>query len=349
MQLDLFGATDTSANRDAAPPVLMSGGWAPPEALAFDAALHRGSLGDAIAILNRLKVNVVKQVLLASGFTLGVTDSRASLIASVQSDILAAARLRLNGFGLRAAKLHEENKSALIDYNDNHSAILDSKEVANDVGRTLQAGVLSEGRGIEDRDSGVNRGVGGQSVDVGLAGTGGTAASVGDLSGLPGNASGSGEGHSGERGEYEAPVEAGNIADVRSGGIAADDVVADYVLTDEDRIGLGGLAEKFQDNLRAIRIVKALAVERRNAVDDERRELVRYVGWGGIKGVFDPDNKQWARQHVALRSLLSDAEWAAASRSQLDAFYTPPVVVKSMYAAISRLGFQHGVVSENGK
>lgn len=120
----------------------------------------------------------------------------------------------------------------------------------------------------------------------------------------------------------------------------------DYVLTDADRIGLGGLAEKFQDNIRAIRILKVLDVANRHAVDDERRDLARYVGWGGLKGVFDPDNKQWHRQHLELRALLNDVEWAAASRSQLDAFYTPPVVANAMFSAVGRLGFKHGRVLE---
>lgn len=121
---------------------------------------------------------------------------------------------------------------------------------------------------------------------------------------------------------------------------------ADYVLTDDDRIGLGGLAEKFHDNLRAIQVVRTIALEKRHAVGDELRSLARYVGWGGLKGVFDPANKKWNRQHVALRALLSDVEWAAASRSQLDAHYTAPVVAKAMYSAVSRLGFESGRVLE---
>lgn len=120
----------------------------------------------------------------------------------------------------------------------------------------------------------------------------------------------------------------------------------DYVLTDADRIGLGGLGEKYQDNLRAIQIIRTLEIEKRHAVGDELRSLARYVGWGGLKGVFDPNNKQWARQHIALRSLLTDVEWSAASRSQLDAFYTAPVVAKAMYSAVTRLGFEHGRVLE---
>lgn len=120
----------------------------------------------------------------------------------------------------------------------------------------------------------------------------------------------------------------------------------DYVLTDADRIGLGGLGEKFQDNMRAIQILRVLAAEKRHAVGDELGALARYVGWGGLKGVFNPDNKQWNKQHVALRALLTDAEWSAASRSQLDAFYTAPLVAKAMYSAVSRLGFESGRVLE---
>lgn len=127
---------------------------------------------------------------------------------------------------------------------------------------------------------------------------------------------------------------------------AAANDVADYVMSDADRIGLGSLGEKFQDNLTAIRLLRTLAAEQRHAVGDERRQLARYVGWGGLKGVFDPQNKQWSKQHAALRALLTETEWAAASRSQLNAFYTAPVVAKAMYSAVSRLGFTNGRILE---
>ncbi|WP_247391959.1 Eco57I restriction-modification methylase domain-containing protein [Ralstonia pseudosolanacearum] len=116
----------------------------------------------------------------------------------------------------------------------------------------------------------------------------------------------------------------------------------DHVITDADQIGQGGLMEKYRDNVRAIQLVRTLDAENRNATADELRVLARYVGWGGLKGVFDPQNKNWAQQHVELKSLLTDAEWAAASRSQLDAFYTAPVVVDAMYAGLSRMGYNGG-------
>ena len=128
--------------------------------------------------------------------------------------------------------------------------------------------------------------------------------------------------------------------------VADPEIRADYVLTDADRIGLGSLGEKFQDNMRAIQILRVLDREKRHAVGEELGSLARYVGWGGLKGVFDSENKQWKRQHLELRGLLTDAEWAAASRSQLDAFYTAPMVAKAMYSAVSRLGFTQGRVLE---
>ena len=116
----------------------------------------------------------------------------------------------------------------------------------------------------------------------------------------------------------------------------------DHVITDEDQIGQGGLMEKYRDNLQAIQLLRTLDTENRNATAAELRTLARYVGWGGLKGVFDPENKSWAQQHVELKSLLTDAEWAAASRSQLDAFYTAPAIVNAMYAGLSRMGYEGG-------
>ena len=104
MQLDLFGATQATAIQKAAPPVVSSlGTWSSPDSLAFNAALSRGSLRDAISILNQLKSEVVGQVLLASGFEVraGLLAPRAQMIAGVQSDLVAAAMLSMTGRELR--------------------------------------------------------------------------------------------------------------------------------------------------------------------------------------------------------------------------------------------------------
>lgn len=118
----------------------------------------------------------------------------------------------------------------------------------------------------------------------------------------------------------------------------------DHVIRESDNIGSGGLLSKYRDNIRAIQIIKTLEQENRAATDDELPLLARYVGWGGLKGVFDPENKIWAEQHGELKALLTDAEWSASSRSQLDAFYTSSQVVGAMYSAVRRLGFGGGRV-----
>ncbi len=119
----------------------------------------------------------------------------------------------------------------------------------------------------------------------------------------------------------------------------------DHVIDAAD-IGKGGLAKKYRDNVAAIKILKALESEGHVATPDERKQLAKYVGWGAMKGPFDPDNKQWAQQHAELKELLTDVEFRAARKSTLDAHYTSPIAVGAMYDALSGLGFTGGRVLE---
>ena len=119
----------------------------------------------------------------------------------------------------------------------------------------------------------------------------------------------------------------------------------DHVIESGD-IGKGGLTKKYSDNITAIKIIKAMEAEGRLATPEERKKIARYAGWGAIKGVFDPANKQWAKQHEELKALLTDAEFSAARKSTLNAHYTSPVAVGAMYSALERLGFTGGRVLE---
>jgi len=123
------------------------------------------------------------------------------------------------------------------------------------------------------------------------------------------------------------------------------DQSGDHTL-DADDIGKGGLTKKYRDNIAAIRILKALASESRKATPEERKQIARYVGWGALKGVFDPQNKQWAKEFAELRELLTDAEYKAARASMLNAHYTAPVVVNGIYDALERMGFTAGRILE---
>jgi len=132
-------------------------------------------------------------------------------------------------------------------------------------------------------------------------------------------------------------------AGVRPESGAAD--TDDHVI-DADEIGKGGLGQKYRDNVAAIKILKALETEGRNATADERKALAKYVGWGTMKGPFDPENKAWAKQHAELKELLTAEEFRAARASTLDAHYTSPVAVGAMYEALARLGVKSGRVLE---
>ena len=114
-----------------------------------------------------------------------------------------------------------------------------------------------------------------------------------------------------------------------------------YRITD-DHIGEGAPLERFQRNLDAIRTLKTVEAENRAATAEEQTVLAQYVGWGGLADFFDEKNPRYAE----LKELLTDAEYAAARESTLTAFYTPPVVIRGIYAALGQMGFTQGNILE---
>lgn len=116
---------------------------------------------------------------------------------------------------------------------------------------------------------------------------------------------------------------------------------SNYRITD-DHIGEGAPLERFQRNLNAIRLLKTVEAEDRAATAEEQAVLAQYVGWGGLADFFDEKNARYGE----LKELLTDAEYAAARESTLTAFYTPPVVIRSIYAALEQMGFQQGNILE---
>lgn len=114
-----------------------------------------------------------------------------------------------------------------------------------------------------------------------------------------------------------------------------------YRITD-DHIGEGAPLERFQRNLDAIRTLKTVEAENRTATAEEQAVLAQYVGWGGLADFFDEKNPRYAE----LKELLTDAEYTAARESTLTAFYTPPVVIRGIYAALGQMGFTQGNILE---
>ena len=110
----------------------------------------------------------------------------------------------------------------------------------------------------------------------------------------------------------------------------------------DDALGTGTLAQKFDGNISAIRLLKSLEAEHRPATAEEQTLLSQYVGWGGMANAFSPGN----RRYEVLRSLLTEDEYKAARASVLNAHYTAPVVIRAIYDAVHHMGFDGGKILE---
>ena len=118
-----------------------------------------------------------------------------------------------------------------------------------------------------------------------------------------------------------------------------------FHITDDD-LGVGGPKQKFARNIEAIRTLFQLEQEHRGATAEEQQVLSQYVGWGGLADAFDPGKDNWAKEYAELKGLLSEDEYAAARSSTLNAHYTSPTVIRSIYDAVERMGFHSGNILE---
>src|SRR5260221_7134180 len=120
-----------------------------------------------------------------------------------------------------------------------------------------------------------------------------------------------------------------------------------YCIQPSDRVGEGSLKQKCRANFAAIELVRKLDAKDRAATDEERRVLVKYVGWGGIPQVFAwQATEEWEDERQKLVSLMTQEEFESARASTLNAHYTSPVVVNAIYGAMTRLGFERGRILE---
>ena len=120
-----------------------------------------------------------------------------------------------------------------------------------------------------------------------------------------------------------------------------------YRIRPEDALGAGSLKQKCRENFAAIELAQKLDAEERTATDEEKRVLVKYVGWGGIPQVFAWDGaNDWVAEQQRIKALLTADEYEAARASTLNAHYTATMVVTAIYDAVQRLGFTHGRILE---
>ena len=123
------------------------------------------------------------------------------------------------------------------------------------------------------------------------------------------------------------------------------EAAGNFHITD-DNLGIGGPKQKFARNIEAIQTLRTLEQEHRDATAEEQQVLSQYVGWGGLADAFDPNKENWSTEYTQLKGLLTEEEYAAARASTLNAHYTSPIVIRAIYDAVERMGFQSGNILE---
>ena len=157
--------------------------------------------------------------------------------------------------------------------------------------------------------------------------------------------------------EEEPEVQEENIVPVfekkKSNKIRSFDIHPEIPISDRnqfkitnDNLGDGSPREKFNNNVEAIRVLKKCEEENRFATPQEQEILSKYVGWGGLPQAFDEKDYSWSNEYSILKNLLDEKEYSQARESTLTAFYTPPVVIRSMYKALENMGLKTGNILE---
>lgn len=104
----------------------------------------------------------------------------------------------------------------------------------------------------------------------------------------------------------------------------------------------GGAKTKYKNNILAIKTLKQIEAEQRTATPEEQITLARYVGWGGLANAFSDKAAGWESEYQELKALLTEEEYKAAMRSTITAYYTEPELIRYMYRALERFGFEGG-------
>ena len=118
-----------------------------------------------------------------------------------------------------------------------------------------------------------------------------------------------------------------------------------YVITN-NLLGVGTTKQKFRRNIEAIKTLKKCTEENRYATQEEQEILSEYVGWGGLADAFNPNRDEWSEEYKKLKNLLSEKEYEEARASSVTAFYTPPIVINSIYKALENMGLEKGNILE---
>lgn len=119
----------------------------------------------------------------------------------------------------------------------------------------------------------------------------------------------------------------------------------DFKASDETIVT--GKKDKFSKNIESIKLTRELAIIKDNArknnhnftiTEQEQKIIYKFSGWGALPEVFDESKDDWKNERAELKELLSHEEFESAKSSCLTAFYTPKIVIDSMYKGLEHLG-----------
>ena len=138
--------------------------------------------------------------------------------------------------------------------------------------------------------------------------------------------------------EWENRIESGEITPIEPTDESTKESNTDLTKIGFEQSELGGAKQRFKNNIEAIKLVNRLINSKKEATDDEKKVLAKYVGWGGLAQAFDEHNVAWQNEYKELKDVLSIEEYAAAKGSVLNAHYTSKTVIDGIYKALERFG-----------
>ncbi|MGL2562377.1 SNF2-related protein [Helicobacter pylori] len=110
-----------------------------------------------------------------------------------------------------------------------------------------------------------------------------------------------------------------------------------------EEVLIKGAKTRYKANIEAIRLLKELQAKQEilkgdyYATLEEQEILAQFSGWGGLESYFKKDQRP--KEFEEVKALLTKDEFRRAYSSARDAYYTPKLVIDSIYQALDRLGF----------
>nr|BCI58915.1 adenine specific DNA methyltransferase [Helicobacter pylori] len=112
-----------------------------------------------------------------------------------------------------------------------------------------------------------------------------------------------------------------------------------------EEVLIKGAKTRYKANIKAIELLKELQAKQEilkgdyYATQEEQEILAQFSGWGGLESYFKKD--QHPKEFEELNALLTKDEFRRAYSSARDAYYTPKLVIDSIYQALDQLGFNN--------